>query len=312
MIGVRRNDAQQDITISLYGEVQKEVIAATLESEFVLRVIFRETTPICIERPLRVGEAVELLNAETNPFAATLGLRVAPRAIDSGVDLRLEVDHESIPLHLFRRIEDFTAAMHHYATDALKEGLFGWRVTDCTVTVIRCGYGGSDGPPSRRGPAPTFKDFQRLTAIVLMHALARAGTIVCQPMVKGTLEIPASSTGELTALLSRVGADVQSSITQGQYTVIETVLPVIRANDVQRQLPELTKGEGVLETVPAGYKSLSGDQPTRMRSSANPLNLREYLSALPLAVRFGQEAVWSPYRSQRALAPRRAARCRAS
>jgi len=100
-------------------------------------------------------------------------------------------------------------------------------------------------------------------------------------MVKGTLEIPASSTGELTALLSRVGAAVQSSITQGQYTVIETVLPVIRANDVQRQLPELTKGEGVLETVPAGYKSLSGDQPARMRSSANPLNLKEYLSALP-------------------------------
>jgi ribosomal protection tetracycline resistance protein len=281
LIGVRRNDLLQEISISLYGEVQKEVIAATLASEFALQVTFRDTTPICIERPLRVGEAVELLNAATNPFAATLGLRVEPRSIGAGVDLRLEVDHESVPLHLFRRVEDFTAAMHRYATEALEEGLSGWRVTDCTVTVTRCGYGGSDGPPSKRGPAPTFKDFQRLTAVVLMHALARAGTIVCQPMVQGRLEIPASSTGEVTAVLSRLGAIVQNSMTQGRYTVIETVLPVIRATEVQRQLPELTRGEGVLETSPAGYKSLSGDQPVRSRTSANPLNLKEYLSALP-------------------------------
>ncbi|HEV3212988.1 MAG TPA: translation factor GTPase family protein [Acidimicrobiales bacterium] len=280
LIAVRRDEARHAISVSLYGEVQKEVVAATLESEYSLRVTFEETTPICIERPLGTGEAVEYLNATTNPFAATLGLRVEPTTIDSGVSLRLDVAHDGVPLHLFRSVEGFAVAMHGYVNEAAQEGLFGWRVTDCAVTVTACGYGGSDGPPSRRGPAPTFKDFQRLTAVVLMGALERARSIVCQPIVRSRLEIPAGSTGALTAALSRAGATVHTSITLGRFTVIEATLPVIHANDLQRQLPRLTSGEGVLESTPAGYTPVTGTPPTRPRTSASPLNLKEYLASL--------------------------------
>jgi ribosomal protection tetracycline resistance protein len=45
--------------------------------------------------------------------------------------------------------------------------------------------------------------------------------------------------------------------------MIETVLPAVRAQDLQRQLPELTGGEGVLDSTFAGYQPVSGDQPTR-------------------------------------------------
>jgi ribosomal protection tetracycline resistance protein len=40
-------------------------------------------------------------------------------------------------------------------------------------------------------------------------------------------------------------------------------LPAARADDLQRQLPGLTGGEGVLESSFAGYQPVSGDQPTR-------------------------------------------------
>jgi predicted membrane GTPase involved in stress response len=37
---------------------------------------------------------------------------------------------------------------------------------------------------------------------------------------------------------------------------------------LQRQLPALTGGEGVLESSFAGYQPVSGDQPTRRRTAA--------------------------------------------
>src|SRR6188472_1602261 len=44
LIGVRQDDERRELSVSLYGEVQKEVIEATLANEFGLEVTFRETT----------------------------------------------------------------------------------------------------------------------------------------------------------------------------------------------------------------------------------------------------------------------------
>jgi ribosomal protection tetracycline resistance protein len=63
LINVRQDDRRQEISVSLYGEVQKEVIQATLASDFGVEVEFRETSPIYVERPIGAGEAVELLHA---------------------------------------------------------------------------------------------------------------------------------------------------------------------------------------------------------------------------------------------------------
>src|SRR5439155_9143676 len=183
LIDVRQDDTGREISVSLYGEVQKEVIQATLANEFGLDVTFDETTPIYIERPVGTGEAVEILHAESNPFLATIGLAVEPAPNGSGIDFRLGVDRRTVPLYLYKTAESFTEHMGGYVRRALREGLFGWQVTDCIVTMTRCTYSVPDGPPSRRGPLSTAADFRTLTPLVLMQALERAGTAVCQPIV---------------------------------------------------------------------------------------------------------------------------------
>ena len=85
LIDLRQDDVRQEISVSLYGEVQKEVIEATLRDEYGIAVTFRETTTIHIERPVGVGSAVELIGTEPNPFLATVGLRVEPGPVGSGV-----------------------------------------------------------------------------------------------------------------------------------------------------------------------------------------------------------------------------------
>ncbi len=269
LINVRQDDARQEISVSLYGEVQKEVVQATLANDFGLDVAFRETTPIYVERPIGAGEAVEILHADSNPFLATIGLRVDPAPDGSRIVFRLRVDPRTVPLYLYKTLESFTEHMDEYVRQALREGLFGWQVTDCVVTMTRCSYSIPDGPPSRRGPPSTAADFRKLTPLVLMQALERAGTVVCEPTVRVSLEIPTDTIGAVMPALARLGAAVETPSLQAKLSTMTAVLPVTRADDLQRQLPALTGGEGVLESSFAGYQPVSGSQPTRRRAVAN-------------------------------------------
>jgi ribosomal protection tetracycline resistance protein len=252
------DEAGRELTVSLYGEVQKEVIEATLAQDFGIAAVFRETTPICVERPAATGEAVEVLHAETNPYNATIGLRVAPAPDDSGLEFRLEVATRDLPLYIYGARDDFGEQMKRYVRDALREGLAGWQVVDCVVTMTRCAYSVADGPPSLRGPTSTAADFRKLTPLVLAQALERAGTDVCEPVVRLTLEVPTRSVGAVLPALARLGAAVDLPVPQGELTTVDALLPVTRADELQRQLPGLTGGEGVAETAFAGYRRRVG------------------------------------------------------
>ena len=280
LIDVRRDGPRQELSVSLYGEVQKEVIQATLADDYGIDVSFRGTTPIHVERPIGIGEAVEILHAESNPFHATVGLRVEPAPEGSGTEVRLQADHRSIPLYVYGTVESFREHMSRYVHETLREGLFGWQVTDCIVTMTKCGYSVPDGPPSRRGPLSTAADFRKLTPLVLMEALDRAETVVCEPTARISLEFPTDSIALLMSVLLRFGADFATPSLQGRLTAMEAVLPAPRADDLQRRLPDLTGGEGVFESSFAGYQPVSGQQPTRRRTTPNPLNRADYIRRL--------------------------------
>jgi ribosomal protection tetracycline resistance protein len=253
LIDVRR-DPGGELSVSLYGEVQKEVIQATLATAYGLEVEFRETTPIYVERPLRSAEARELLHADTNPYLASIGLRIDPAPAESGVAFRLDVDPRTTPLYVYKTLAGFEEHMGEYVREALGAGLYGWRVTDCTVTMTSCMYSVPDGPPSRRGPLSTAADFRKLTPLVVRQALAKAGTAVCEPIMEVRVEAPATSVGAALAAVARLGGSPGQPSVLGDLAIVETVLAADRTQDLQRELPGLTGGEGVLESRFAGYR----------------------------------------------------------
>jgi ribosomal protection tetracycline resistance protein len=163
---------------------------------------------------------------------------------------------------------------------ALDEGLLGWQVTDCVVTVTKIGYSSADGPPSRRGPLPTARDVKKLTPVVLMEALEKSGSMVCEPVFRINAEVPTEAIGPLLAALGRLGAGAGTPSPRGELSVLETALPASHLQDLRRQLPGLTGGEGVLESEFAGYQRVTGDPPIRKRTTPNPLNVPEYLAQL--------------------------------
>jgi ribosomal protection tetracycline resistance protein len=279
LINVRQDDTLGELSVSLYGEVQKEVIQATLASDFDLDVTFRETTVIHVERLAGTGKAVEFIQSGTHPFLATLGLRVDPGPPGSGVVVRLDVDIRLVPLYVYKTTDVFAEMMTQYAAHALREGLHGWPVDDCLVTVTDCGYA---------SPVTGAADFRKLTPLVLMAAVRQGGTVVCEPMIQAALEIPADTTGAILAVSSRLGGAAGAPSVRAGLAQLEITLPAARAQDLTRQLPSLTSGEGVIETSFGGYRPVRGTPPARARAMPDPLNREAYL--LRLTRRAGRAA----------------------
>ncbi len=283
LIDVRQDDSQQ-ISVSLYGEVQKEVIQATLERDYGIAADFRETTTVCIERPARLGEAEEVIKAQTktnitgrssplstNPFIATLALRIEPAPAGSGIEFRTDLAVRLVPLYLFRTVDTFATQMEGYVHEALAEGLAGWQVTDCRVTMTDSGY---------RSPETSPADFRRLTQLVLMTALERAGTWVCEPMADVKLEMPTETKAAVLAVVGRLGGRVTGQFSGRGLTTVGAVLPVASVRQLQNRLPGLSMGEGILEARPGGYQPIGENPPKRPRSTPSPLDRDAWLASL--------------------------------
>jgi ribosomal protection tetracycline resistance protein len=275
LINLRQDDLRQEMLVSLYGEVQKEVIQATLASDFGLHVGFRETTTICVERPAGTGEAAEHQHVGDNPFLATVGLRVEPAGEGAGVSFRLGVELGSMPLAFFRVVED---TVH----ETLEQGLRGWQVTDCVVTMTASGYSPRQSHAHQgfdKSMSSTGEDFRGITPLVLMTALQTAGTQVCEPMSALRLEFPADCVPGVLARLARLRGTPFAPVLHGGGCVLEAEIPAGQVHALQQALPALTRGEGMLEAEFARYQPVRGQPPVRPRTDHNPLDRKEYLGA---------------------------------
>jgi ribosomal protection tetracycline resistance protein len=277
LINLRQDEERQETLLSLYGEVQKEVIEETLAADFGIAVGFSETTTICIERPAGSGSAVERMDDGRNPFRATIGLRVEPAPAGSGVEFRLGIELGSLTMAFIKAVE---ATVH----DTLRQGLHGWQVTDCVVTLTESGF----VPPPPYGWSKwssSASDFRNLTPLVLMTALQQARTTVYEPVHGFEIEAPAEALSLVVPALARLGAVPRTQLLKGSSCVLEGDIPAAGVHDLQLQLPGLTGGEGVLESAFDHYEPARNGVPSRPRSDKNPLNREDYL--LQLAGRTG-------------------------
>ncbi|WP_105969624.1 tetracycline resistance ribosomal protection protein Otr(A) [Streptomyces geranii] len=241
-----RPAADGSTALLLYGEVQKEVVAATLAQDFGIDAEFEPSRVRYLERPAGTGEAYEEYPwLDRARCYATVGLRVEPGPIDSGTVFTYETELGALPRAFHQAIEDTVHA-------SLLAGPCEWPVTDCRVVLVRSGF---------VGPLSTAADFRALTPVVLRRALERAGTRVYEPYHAFELEIPASALAPVTGLLASLGAEfgptrAGGSTDGGAGWQLTGALAARRVREAELRLPGLTHGEGVWWSRPSGDRAL--------------------------------------------------------
>ena len=259
-ISLRVDDKAGALHVSLYGEVQREVIEETLTTEYKLKVDFSETTIIHVERPAGTGEA---LDEAPDPFVATIGLTVEPRPVDAGNVFELAVEPGLLPAGFFKAVED--AVM-----ETLRQGLYGWQVIDCKVTMTKT-------IRYRDWANSTAADHRKLAPLVVMDALRQAGSKVHEPIQNFHLECPSDSVGALISEMSKLRAVPNEPTVRGAICSLEGTIPASKVRELQLLLPGLTRGEGFLDTDFSHYAPVIGDYPVRLRTDNNPLDRKVYL-----------------------------------
>ena len=176
--------------------------------------------------------------------------------------------------------------MAQYVREALREGLFGWQVTDCVVTMTASGYYPRQSRPHQKfdkAMSSVGADFRNLTPVVLMAALEQARTVVCQPIEQIDLEVPDASLNAVSALLGRLRGVVLESSWHADRTRLVARLPSARVPELARALPDLTGGEAVLVTNLDHHAPVSGgeDPPSRRRTGIDPRDRATWFRDVP-------------------------------
>ena len=226
--------------------------------------MFRDTTPIYVERPLaqRRGARDPARGVESvQRDDRSAGRACAPE--DSGIAFRLEVAARDVPLYVYRTRESFAEHMERVRREALREGLHGWQVMDCIVTMTRCSVQrrgraavAAWADQHRRGlPEADAARRQRRRSSAPdggLRADRPRQRSRCRPASSGPCcrRCPARCERRDAVAARRAVDDRSSPAGRG-------------ADELQRQLAGLTGGEGVLESTFAGYQPVSGDQPER-------------------------------------------------
>ncbi|WP_212754219.1 elongation factor G [Nakamurella aerolata] len=299
LIGLRLDQTDPDApraAVAVHGEVQREVIATVLAERFGVTARFSELSVICLERVRGSGEAAEWLNRNGNPYLAGIGLRIDPAPVDHGVRFDPGVQRGNLP-------PAFIAATEEGVRAALQQGRFGWQVTDCTITMTASGYCPRQSHRHQKfnkAMSSVGADFRLLAQVVVMTALRRAGTTVCQPVDAFELTVPTDRIAAMVKALGRSGAQLDAGAAGtavpaaaepagdaadigGQDDVTLTgLIPTAAVPELMRGLPDLSGGEAVFASELACYQPVSDRRPpARKRSGVDPANREQWFRAIP-------------------------------
>ena len=277
LINLRINEERGEIAVSLYGEVQKEVIADLLAGQFGVAVTFRPTVTVHIERIAGTGASCALISEKTTPYLATLGFRVEPDPVGSGLACDLEVERGSMPPAFF-------AATWEGVRAGLAQGLSGWAIPDARVVLTHTGYCPRQSAMHQKfnkNISSVGADFRYLAPLLIHEALRQARTVVCEPVETFHLEIPARTLPAVTATIARLSGLITGTSPVADPLALTGTLPTRSVQPVLVQLPEQTSGEGVFTSEVTHYTPVAGPPPARPRIGPDPLDREEWFRARP-------------------------------
>ncbi|MDO3410756.1 TetM/TetW/TetO/TetS family tetracycline resistance ribosomal protection protein [Saccharibacillus sp. CPCC 101409] len=251
----------RELHVRMMGAIQLEVLGSTLHSRFGLNVGFGPPAVIYKETPARVCEG-RVAYLAPKPCWAILHFKIEPGERGSGLVYRSEARADDI-------LPAYQNEVRRRVPEALKQGLYGWEVTDLRVTLT---YG--QHHVWHTHPL----DFVIATPMGIMNGLASGGTRLLEPMLRFRISVPEANAGRVLSDLSRMRAEFEPPLAEGERFFVEGVIPAATSLDYAVDLRSFTGGKGVMTASFDGYlEAPEGTEASRTRVGVNPLDEAKYI-----------------------------------
>ncbi|MBR5870689.1 MAG: TetM/TetW/TetO/TetS family tetracycline resistance ribosomal protection protein [Clostridia bacterium] len=260
-IDAKWENGQKEIIINTTGTIQLEVLDSLLSERYGLRAQFSPPTVIYKETPAQEGIAyADYLMPK--PCWAIVKFRFEPMPRGYGVSY-----HGRLPSNqCFYR---YQSHIHSSFNDCLKQGLYGWEVTDFRCTLI-----GGEHHSIHTHPL----DFFVCTPMAFMNGLQSMGVTLLEPMLNMRISVPTPLSGKVINEITRMGGEYDAPMMLGDITTIDSVVPAAASMDFPVKLTAMSSGKAVLNMTFSGYRECrDGLIHENPRIGVNPLDRSKWI-----------------------------------
>ncbi len=252
---------EAEIHVKIMGWIQMEVLERILADRFGIAARFENPTVIYRETPSTVAEGF-VQYWIPKPCWAIMRFLIEPGERGIGVVYKSIVAVNDIQLKYQKEAERSIAG-------ALKQGIKGWEVTDCRITLIA----GEDHPMHSRAG-----DFAIATPMGIMNGLVNTGTTLLEPMIRFRINATDDLLGVITSDITRMRGNFESPVVENNKFTLEGIVPLSTSLDFPVKLSSRSGGKARISTRFAGYSECPDELGTiRPFKGISPLDTAKYI-----------------------------------
>ena len=236
-LSVKYSEEKKEITISLMGEVQTEVLKHLIKERYNVDIGFGEGHTLYKET---IAETVYGVgHFEPLRHYAEVELRLEPAERGSGLSFASEVSEDELSLNYQRLI------LSHLEEKEYKGVLTGSPITDMKITLVA---GRAHLKHTEGG------DFRQATYRAVRQGLMQAGSVLLEPVYEFKLEVPEEAIGRAMTDIGKMNGSFSSPENISGKAVLIGKVPVSEVKNYALELRAYTKGEGILTLTPSDYE----------------------------------------------------------
>ena len=236
-LSVKYSEEKKEITISLMGEVQTEVLKHLIKERYNVDIGFGEGHTLYKET---IAETVYGVgHFEPLRHYAEVELRLEPAERGSGLSFASEVSEDELSLNYQRLI------LSHLEEKEYKGVLTGSPITDMKITLVA---GRAHLKHTEGG------DFRQATYRAVRQGLMQARSVLLEPVYDFKLEVPEEAIGRAMTDIGKMNGSFSSPENMSGKAVLTGKVPVSEVKNYALELRAYTKGEGVLTLTPSDYE----------------------------------------------------------
>ena len=252
---------QRELHLKLTGAIQLEVLEELCRQRFGLNAKFGSPTVIYKETPAAKAVGFESYTWP-KPCWAEVELEIEPLPRGSGVVYSSAIKEKQI----------FYRYQHHIETSVkqnLKQGVYGWEVTDLKITLI-----GGSHHTIHTHPL----DFFVATPVALLDGLTKCGSILLEPFVEVEMSASEDVLGRILGDIVEMRGEFDTpEMSEGSF-VLKARLPAATSLDYPAQFRSLTSGKGIYSSRFLEYRECPLELgQTCPRRGINPLDRAKWI-----------------------------------
>lgn len=236
-LSVKYSEEKKEITISLMGEVQTEVLKHLIKERYNVDIGFGEGHTLYKET---IAETVYGVgHFEPLRHYAEVELRLEPAERGSGLSFASEVSEDELSINYQRLI------LSHLEEKEYKGVLTGSPITDMKITLVA---GRAHLKHTEGG------DFRQATYRAVRQGLMQARSVLLEPVYEFKLEVPEEAIGRAMTDIGKMNGSFSSPENISGKAVLTGKVPVSEVKNYALELRAYTKGEGALTLTPSDYE----------------------------------------------------------